>query len=273
MPRRKTPTPNASVWDAVPAVAHAEKLLTETQERLSALPLSPLPEEARQEVIDAAVRALRTDGTPIPTDIGDVAAQAFTAALAPYSERLALTTAEHSLRRRIPFLKSQGATTVLEALAVRLDDVMTEVRAIVERSGHLDGDTAIEAGDQGITDYRRLRELVGAVDEIRRVQRSVYAEIGDVGVLSSFYRAGHDEFRNVRREPLPADIVAVVEGQRRRGVPFLIFMAESGRAWLATSLEALEDEAADVDNADEPAEYWQHSATVTAPSSPRPTRF
>ncbi|MFH8803219.1 hypothetical protein ACH4F6_27060 [Streptomyces sp. NPDC017936] len=160
----------------------------------------------------------------------------------------------NALRRRMPFLKSRGARVVLEALAAQLDDVLSETRTVIERSGHLDADSAIEAGEQGLTDYRRLRELVGVVDEIRKTQRSVYAEVGDAGVLASLYRQGHDQFRDVptmRRDEggspyqgviagtLPADVMAVVTGRRRRDVPFLIYMAESGRAWLPVDVEEL----------------------------------
>ena len=115
----------------------------------------------------------------------------------------------------MPLLKSRASRVVLETLAAQLADVLTEVRAIVERSGHLDGDSAIEAGDQGIEDYKRLRELVGVVDELRSVQRSVYTEIGDRGVLATLYREGHDQFRGVRTEPLPAAVAAVVAGRLR----------------------------------------------------------
>ena len=72
--RKTTPAP-ASVWDAAPDVKQAEKLLDETRERLQALPPAPSPEEARQAVIDAAVNAQRTDGAPIPADIGERAAE------------------------------------------------------------------------------------------------------------------------------------------------------------------------------------------------------
>ncbi|MFJ8599969.1 hypothetical protein ACIREM_14820 [Streptomyces shenzhenensis] len=170
--------------------------------------------------------AMRTDRAPIPADIGERAAAARTAALAPHAERLALHAAVNALRRRMPFLKSRGARDVLSALATQLDDVLTEVQEIVARSGRLDAESAIEGGEQGLSDYRRLRELVGVVDAIRRVQRSVYAEVGDSGVLASLYRAGHDQFRDVPSarpsegdspfrgavaDALPADVQAVVE--------------------------------------------------------------
>ncbi|MFE6363002.1 hypothetical protein ACFVP3_23765 [Streptomyces sp. NPDC057806] len=277
MPRRKTtPTP-ASVWDAVPGVVQAEKLLKDTAERLAALPPALSPEDAQQAVIDAAVDAMRTDGAPIPADIGERAAAARMAALAPYAERLACHTAASTLRRRLPFLKSRGSRIVLEALGTQLDDVLTEVRTIVERSGHLDGDSAIEAGDQGIADYKRLRELVGVVDELRRVQRSVYAETADRGVLASLYREGHDQFRGVRAEPLPADVRAVVEGRKGRDVPFLIFMAESGRAWLPVDVEELTDEARDAESVGTPDDgrnpFWQRETTTQEPSAPRRSRI
>ncbi|MEU0225229.1 hypothetical protein ABZ177_12870 [Streptomyces sp. NPDC006284] len=281
MPRRKTTPAPASVWDAVPDVQVAEKQLKETEERLSSLPRTPTPEEARQEVIDVAVEAQRTDGAPIPADIGERAAEAYTAAIAPHAERLALATAVNALRRRMPLLKSRGSRSVLAALSAQLDDVLTEVREIVARSGHLDADSAIEAGEQGLTDYRRLRELVGVVDDIRTTQRSVYAATGDAGVLASLYRQGHDQFCGIpaqegddgspyRRTPhpdaLPADVLDVVQGRRRRDVPFLIYMAESGRAWLPVDLEELTGaarDAEDVGTPDDGANPFDLRETVT----------
>lgn len=291
MTRRKTTPAPASVWDAVPDVVQAEKQLKETEERLRALPSTPTPEEARQAVIDAAVDAQRTDGAPIPADIGEQAAGAYTAALAPHAERLALATAVNALRRRLPLLKSRGSRAVLAALSAQLDDVLTEVREILARSGHLDADSAIEAGEQGLTDYRRLRELVAVVDDIRRTQRSVYAETGDKGVLASLYRQGHDQFRGIpvaqdedgsqwrrteRPGALPADVLDVVQGRRRRDVPFLIFMAESGRAWLPVDVEGLEDEARDAEDLGTPDDganpFYQRETTVIEPSAPRRSR-
>ncbi|MER7482803.1 hypothetical protein ABTX60_35070 [Streptomyces sp. NPDC126510] len=219
---------------------------------------------------------MRTDGAPIPGDIGERASAACTAALAPYAERLALHTAVNALRRRMPFLKSRGSRTILAALAAQLGDVLSEVRTIIERSGHLDGDSAIEAGAQGIADYKRLRGLVGTVDEIRRAQRSVYAETGDMGVLASLYREGHDQFRGVRSEPLPADVMAVVRGGRR-DVRFLLYMAESGRAWLPVDVEELTDEARDAEDVGSPDDgrnpFWQRETTVPEPSAPRRARI
>ena len=277
MPRRKTTPAPASVWDAAPDVKQAEKLLDETRERLQALPPAPSPEEAQQAVIDAAVNAQRTDGAPIPADIGERAAEAYTAALAPHAERLALHTAVSALSRRMPLLKSRASRVVLETLAAQLADVLTEVRAIVERSGHLDGDSAIEAGDQGIEDYKRLRELVGVVDELRSVQRSVYTETGDRGVLATLYREGHDQFRGVRTEPLPAAVAAVVAGRRRRDVPFLLYMADSGRAWLPVDVEELTDEARDAEDLGRPDDgrnpLWQRETTVSEPSAPHRSRI
>ncbi|CAL9377881.1 hypothetical protein [Streptomyces sp. enrichment culture] len=255
MTRRKAP---ASVWDAVPDVVQAEKQLKETEDRLRVLPPSPTPDEARQAVIDAAVEAQRVDGAPIPADIGEKAAGAYTAALAPHAERLALATAVNALRRRLPLLKSRGSRAVLAALAAQLDGVLAEVREITDRSGRLDAATAIDAGEQGIADYRRLTELVSVVDDVRKTQRSVYGETGDKGVLASLYRQGHDQFRGIpttqpddvgqwsRAEPsgaLPADVLDVVQGRRRRDVSFLLYMAESGRAWLPLDVEELEAEA------------------------------
>lgn len=291
MARRRTTTP-ASVWDAVPDVVTAEKLLKETEERLHALPPTPTPEEARQAVIDAAVDAQRTDGVPIPADIGERAAEAYTAAIAPHAERLALHTAVNALRRRLPFLKRRGSRVVLEKLAAQLDDVMAEVRDIIAGSGHLDADTAIEAGEQGLNDYRRLRELVGVVDEIRKTQRDVYAETVDRGVLASLYRQGHDQFRGIpaqdsggpsayRSAPhpgaLPADVLAVVRGRRRRDVPFLIWMAESGRAWLPIDVEELTEVSRSAEDAGKPAEesnpFSQHETRVPEPSAPQRSRI
>ncbi|MET7756798.1 hypothetical protein ABZT27_19165 [Streptomyces sp. NPDC005389] len=240
------------------------------------LPPSPTPDEARQAVLDDAVSALVRDGEQIPPDIGEQASAAYTAALAPHSERLALRLAISTLRRRMPYLKAQGATGVLNALAARLDDVVSEARAIVERSGRLDGDAAIEGGEQGIADYKRLQELVGVVNDIRRTQRSVYQEIGDTGVLSSLYRDGHDEFRGVRGTPLPADVLDVVQGRKRRGVPFLIFMAETGRAWVATSVDELTDEARAAEDLGVPDDganpFWHRETPIQQPSQPTRSR-
>ncbi|MEU3240083.1 hypothetical protein ACFYNH_36680 [Streptomyces anthocyanicus] len=271
MARRKTSAP-ASVWDAVPDVVDAEKQLRETEERLRALPRTPTPEEARQAVIDAAVEAQRTDGAPIPADIGERAAEAYTAAIAPHAERLALATAVNALRRRLPLLMSRGSRSVLAALAAQLDDVMTEVREITDRSGRLENaDVADEADDRdaAMTDYRRLKELVQVVNDVRETQRRVYAETGDAGVLASLYRQGHDQFCGIpttqpddvgqwsRAEPsgaLPADVLDVVQGRRRRDVPFLLYMAESGRAWLPLDVEELEAEARGAENTGTPAD-------------------
>ncbi|MFE9684455.1 hypothetical protein [Streptomyces sp. NPDC006285] len=278
MPRRKaTPAP-VSVWDAVPDVVQAETLLKETQERLRALPPSPSPEQAQQEVVDAAVTAMRTEGAPIPSDIGERAAAAHVSALARYAERIALQTAVSSLQRRMPFLKSRGAKTVLTSLSAQLDEILAEVRVITGRSGRLvNGDAALAAGDPGVADYRRLGELVGAVDEIRSAQRAVYSETGDIGVLSTLYREGHDQFRGVRSEPLPADVLDVIRGQKPRGVPFLLFMADSGRAWLPVDVEELTEEARDAEDAGVPDDgrstYWQRATTVADPPAPRPDHF
>ncbi|MFE6471494.1 hypothetical protein ACFVGP_09105 [Streptomyces rochei] len=292
MPRRKTTPAPASVWDAVPDVVQAEKLLKETEERLRALPPTPTPEEARQAVIDAAVDAQRTDGAPIPADIGERAAGAYTAALAPHAERLALATAVNALKRRLPLLKSRGSRSVLAALSAQLDDVLAEVREITDRSGRLDAATAIDAGEQGVADYRRLTELVAVVDDIRKTQRSVYGETGDKGVLASLYRQGHDQFCGIpttqpddvgqwsRAEPsgaLPADVLEVVQGRRRRDVPFLLYMAESGRAWLPLDVEELEDEARGAENTGTPEgdrnPFYQRETAVSEPSAPRRSRI
>lgn len=223
----------------------------------------------------------------MPPDIGERAAQAHIAALAPHAEYLALSAAVNSLRRRIPFLKSRGSRTILEALAGRLEDVLTEVRTITERSGPLTAETAIEGGEQSITDYTRLRELVGTVDDIRKTQRQVYAAVGDAGVLASLYAAGHDQFRGVsvaqhgesrfRAAPdpneLPTHVKAVVEGRRRRDVPFLLYMAQSGRAWLPVDVEELADEAHSAEDVGSPEDgrnpFWQREVTVAEPSTPQ----
>jgi hypothetical protein len=105
----------------------------------------------------------------------------------------------------------------------------------------------------------------------------VYGEIGDSGVLASLYRDGHDQFRGVRAEPLPTNVQAVVTGRRRRDVPFLLYMADSGRAWLPVDVEELTDEARDAEDVGTPDDgrnpFWQRETTVSEPSAPHRSRI
>ncbi|WP_261991349.1 hypothetical protein [Streptomyces sp. OR43] len=229
--------------------------MTQTEARLSALAPAPSPEHARKAVVDAAVSALRSDGTPIPADIGQRAAAAYTEALAPVAEREALTTAVDSLKRHIVYLRTRHTEPVLATLAGQLNDLMSEVRGILGTHGRIvDGETAIDAGPEAVDAFTRLRAIVNEVDALRATQRNVLRDVVDTGVLNAIYQAGHDQFSDVTLHPLPADVKRVIAGTRRRNVAFLIFAAESGRHWIPTSVDELTADASgavDIGSADD----------------------
>ncbi|MFI1532522.1 hypothetical protein [Streptomyces griseus] len=254
MPPRRRATP-ASPWHVVPEIKRTEEALEHTEKRLAALPPVPSPEHARKAVVDAAVAALRNDGTPMPDDIGQRAADAYTAALVPTSEREALTSAVASLKRHLVYLRTVHTEPVLAGLAERLDAITAEVRDITTAHGRLvDGEAAIDAGPEAVEAFTRLRQLVKDVDALRATQRDVLRDVVDPGVLNSIYSAGDEQFTDVAHSPLPADVQRVISGTRRRNVAFLIWATESGRHHLPASVDELTAEAGgavDIGSADD----------------------
>ncbi|MFJ2708540.1 hypothetical protein ACIO3R_35855 [Streptomyces sp. NPDC087428] len=192
---------------------------------------------------------------PIPADIGQQAVDAYTAALGPASEREALTTAVASLKRHVGYLRTVHTEPVLTGLASQLNALMDEVRTIVATHGRLvDGESAIDAGTEAVEAFTRLRAMVREVDALRATQREVLRDVVDAGVLNTIYKSGQDQFTDVSRFPLPADIKRVITGTRRRSPAFLIYAAESGRHWVPTSVDELTAEASgavDIGSADD----------------------
>ncbi|MFE9828485.1 hypothetical protein ACFYPK_07445 [Streptomyces halstedii] len=255
MARTRKATPPANAWHVVPEIKQAEEALAQTETRLASLPPAPSPEEARRAVLEAAVAALSSTGEPIPNDIGVRAADAYTAALVPASEREALLTAVASLKRRIAYLRTKHTEPVLAGLAQRLDAITAEVRDIVAAHGRIvDGEAAIDAGPEAVTAFSRLRQLVYDVDALRVTQREIMRTSADPALLTTAYAAGHDQFTGLAQSPLPADVRRVIAGTRRRNVAFLVYATESGRHWIPTSVDELTAEASgaiDIGRADD----------------------
>ncbi|MYS37904.1 hypothetical protein GT025_27670 [Streptomyces sp. SID4920] len=166
-----------------------------------------------------------------------------------------MTSAVASLKRHVVYLRTVHTEPVLAGLAEQLGAITVEVRDIVATHGRLtDGETAIDAGPEAVEAFTRLRVLVKDVDALRATQRDVLRDVVDSGVLNAIYTAGHDQFTDAARSPLPADVKRVIAGTRRRNVAFLIWATESGRHWLPASVDELAAEAGgavDIGSADD----------------------
>ncbi|MFF7194520.1 hypothetical protein ACFZAM_12495 [Streptomyces sp. NPDC008079] len=189
-------------------------------------------------MISDAVMAVTT-GSPWPKDVGKKAVAAYTDALAPHAETAAVLAAEKAAQTNVESVREVYREDALEALGGSLTALMDEVRTIVARSGRItDGDAAITAGGTAVEDYATLTRLVGRLENIRQAQRSVMAPIDlttPTPGLADAYRNGHDEVTGLRADPAPAHIVPALLRRKPRGVEYLIWLAESGRAWVPTS--------------------------------------
>jgi hypothetical protein len=230
-------------WADIPAVKRAEELFAELRARQRVTPAAPSPEAAAANVVTEARSAL-SRGESLPDDIGQRAADAFLAALVPHYNALAVNLAAQDAPQLLAGARMSFADDALEALDGRLNQIMDEVRAILAHSGRIvDGDAAVDAGPQAVEDYGTLRRLASEVRTIRTTARGVFSSVwDDPRILRDAYTMGCDEITGVRAQGAPDALRDVFAGKAQRGVKYLVALAESGRAWVPSSLDALENE-------------------------------
>ncbi|MFJ4845122.1 hypothetical protein [Streptomyces sp. NPDC088733] len=261
-------------WADIPAVKRLEEVAKELRERQRTTPSAPSPEEAASRVVQDAVSRTHA-GESMPADVGERAAKAFIDALAPHYNAVAVHLANRQMGDVLKDIKRIYGEEALEALDADLQRIMDEVRTIVARSGRItDGDAAIAAGPQGVEDYSTLRKLASDVAGIRRTAHSIFSATGsDSVLLTDAYRKGMDEVTGVRALGLPDGLVDAVSGKSPRGVAYVIALAESGRAWVPGSVEALEAERTMVDagvSADAVDVLSVRETPIPTPRPPRP---
>lgn len=259
-----------AVWAAIPQREALQKRLADVKEKRAAMAPAPDPEEARQAVIAEAAQTV-ADGKTLPRGVGKKAATAYLDALALSAERQVLADAERTLTGLLADIKETHREDALAALGTRLEDVLSTAREIVARSGRLiTADIAVDAGGTAVEDFRELRRLVRRLDDVRDAQRSILMPTDKSSydpAMSEAIGRGHDEVRNLVADPAPEHLEKVLSHTVPRTVEFLIWLAESGRAWVPESEAALlaERMPADVGAEDRPVTYTTH----TEPEQPR----
>ena len=237
-----------AVWSAIPERAKIEATLVDIRDKRAALEPVSDPDEARQEVINSAAQAV-ADGKAMPRGVGAKAAKAYTDALAKHAEWQILRDAEDALKARLERVRDDYREDALEELGKRLDDVMQQTRAIVERVGHVvTADAAIEA--DAVDEWRELRRLLSRLDDIRSAQRSILMPTDRDSfnpAVSEANARGHAELRGLAIDPAPSHLRSILSQTTARTVEFLVWLAESGRAWVPESESALLGEMAPVD--------------------------
>ena len=228
-----------AVWATIPERADVEKAIADLKAYKASLTPAPNPDDARNAVIGEAAAAVIAGGQ-FPRDLGKRAAAAYTDALAANAEWAAAGDAERGLKARLESVREVYRGDLLDALGSRLDALLSDVRTIVARSGHIiDGDAAIEAGGTAVEDYASLRALLKRLGDITAALRHVLAPGTDASGLAEAYRRGHDAVRGLTSEPVPAHIEDALLHKEPRGIEYLLWLSECGRAWVPTSEAAL----------------------------------
>ncbi|MEU3297322.1 hypothetical protein ABZ722_33940 [Streptomyces longwoodensis] len=268
-------TPNIDyerAWATVPAVAHCERQVQDVEARRAALSDTPGPDLARRAVISDAVAATLAGGT-LPDDIGERAAAAYRDALTAESERIALHEAATSLRSHLGFLRETEAETALEALGGILADFLADVRKVIpDLTGATSAEGAIAQGGKAPAAWKTLSDMVGRLRSIREAQYHTLRPLGDGYRLRQLREAGHFEFAGLAPGDVPEDILRAI-GRGQYDVPYLIFLANSAKAWVPTSYEALEaEDIVDVGVPDDSFDRWEpREEIIPEPPAPKPT--
>ncbi|MET9508328.1 hypothetical protein ABZX62_07585 [Streptomyces flavidovirens] len=254
-------------------MAHAEAQLSSLEARKRELGDVLSPDLARRKVFDEAVSAMNAGGS-FPDGIGAIAARAYLDALVGESEALALRVGVDSLRSHLRCMRETEAEAALEALGKRLVDFLSEVRKVAaDLKGARSADEAIQAGGRAPAAWKTLTDMVGRLRAIREAQFDTLRPLGDGQRLQQLRDAGHFELAGLRHDEVPADILTALQSGYY-DVPSLVYLANSGSAWVPSSYEALEDEDVmpDVGIPDGPVRDLNPAVTsIPEPPAPKPT--
>lgn len=230
-------------WASVPDVVRLEKVKADVDAKKEAFGAYDLPERARDQSIDDAVRAAIESGK-WPADAGRKAAKAYREAVERQSAGLALWEAARRLDEAVRCARVDNAEDALAFLGERLRDFMEEAQAAAaDLGGVISADGAIAKGGKALDAWRTLTALLGVLRDIRAAQRSVLVPTGDAGRYGALQRAGHNEVKGMDANNIP-DWAADAMRAQEFTVPYLVWLANSGAAWVPTSFSDLEAEAA-----------------------------
>ncbi|MFD4553259.1 hypothetical protein ACFWP5_02895 [Streptomyces sp. NPDC058469] len=262
----------------VPEIARTEALLEDAKKRLREHPSGVVPDVARNEVIDAAVRAFQADGS-WPRDVGKRAAKAHVEASEWHAERIARDQAKKSTELLAYDTRVLYSADALEHLGTRLDDVLSDAREAAEvLAGVRSADAAIKAGGAVVEAWGRLQGLLVDLTNIRAAQWELILprlRPGDaVGGFDEERRKvrawrsdGHGEIRS-RLDDVPGFALEAMRSQRYTEV-YLLFLADVGTTYVPTSATDLE---AHVVAATDPISYTDDQTSRYRPTvTPIPT--
>ncbi|MFE6128842.1 hypothetical protein ACFQ6Q_11305 [Streptomyces sp. NPDC056437] len=231
-----------AAWAAAPDVAHAEWQLARVEARWTAMGDVQSRDQARRAVIDEATASVRAGGD-FPDDIGERAADAYRDALERESEYIALREASTSIRNHLVYLRTtDGAELALEALGKRLKEFLAEAKKVAaDLKDARSAEQAIEAGGKAPEAWRLLTSMVGTLRNIREAQHDILRPLADGQRLQALREAGHFEVAGLDRDGVPADILRSMTSGHY-DVPYLVYIANLGTAWVPTSFDELEAE-------------------------------
>ncbi|MFJ8146194.1 hypothetical protein ACIQ6R_14105 [Streptomyces sp. NPDC096048] len=271
----------------VPDIARTRQLHEDAKKRLREHPMGDVPDVARNNVVDDAVRTFQADGS-WPADLGKRAAKAYTAALEWEAERLARVRAKDATELLAYDTRQALASDALEHLGTRLDAILSDARKAAETLGDVrSADAAIKCGGAVVAAWSKVQSLTEDLTNVRQAQwtlldpaprpRSIAGE-GDTDErrkLREWKRQGYGEVRR-RLDDVPA-FVQDATRSGRYSEEVLLWLASVETAYVPTSFEDLRDDAeigdlVDVSaHADGPIDD-RYQPTVLPPLEPKPTR-
>ncbi|MFG3480073.1 hypothetical protein ACGF3K_33320 [Streptomyces sp. NPDC047980] len=269
-----TNTEEKRAWAAVPAVAHIEAQLATLEARRRALGDVLSPDMARRKVYDDAARAT-VEGAQFPADIGKRAAKAYRDALEAESEALGLRAGIDSLKAHLAYLKTtDGAELALTELGKSLAAFLAEVREHIPALGGANSaEEAIHVGNDATEAWKWLTAAVGRLKVLRQAQWNILRPLGDGQRLQSLKERGHLEVAGLKPDDVPSDVLRSMT-MGLYDVSYLVYLANSGTAWVPTSFDEVEAEAEDVVDIGVPDDsVIDYSPRVSrTPEPPAPTR-
>ncbi|MET8818231.1 hypothetical protein [Streptomyces rochei] len=270
----------------VPEIARTRQLHEDAKKRLRDHPMGDVPDVARNNVIDDAVRAFQADGS-WPADLGKRAAKAYTAALEWEAERLARMRAKDSTELLAYDTRQSLSADALEHLGTRLDDILSDARKAAETLGDVrSADAAVKAGGAVVAAWSKVQSLTEDLANVRQAQwtlldpaarpRSMPGD-GDTDErrqLREWKRQGYGEVRGHLD-----DVPAFVQEATRSGhysETVLLWLASVDTAYVPTSFEDLREviEAEDLVDVSAGADgpLADYSPSVTPIRQPRPAQ-
>ncbi|MBW8796883.1 MAG: hypothetical protein JF597_25780 [Streptomyces sp.] len=237
---------------AVPEIKAAEERLQAAKQLLADAPPAEDPHAARDAVLDEAADAFMAD-KPWPKDVSKRAAKAFdeaeAAGLELQARRRAVSRAEWAQYEALDAHKED----VLARLGDRLSELLSDARsAFTALRGANSAEAAIDAGEDAVAAWTRLRGIVQSVGELRAAQweairgpRAPGEALSGEMPGAKWRRQGFGHVQHTHPDDVPADVrPALRDMSGRVSLAYVRWLATCDDAYVPASLDELEGDVA-----------------------------